>query len=171
VTGQGTDGGLRGRLAELLPELRAFARYLAGSRSEADDLVQEAVLRTLRTLDDRVDEIADGTLDLRAWCLAVIRNTFHEQLRRRKRDALRLRDAVPEAPAPATQDIPGRMRDLTRALAALPPLLREAVILVGAQGLSHADAAAICQVPVGTMKARVSRARKLLAEHLDAVTG
>jgi RNA polymerase sigma-70 factor (ECF subfamily) len=55
------------------------------------------------------------------------------------------------------------MRDLTRALATLPPLLREAVLLVGAQGLSHEEAARICNVPVGTMKARVSRARKLLA--------
>ena len=83
----------------------------------------------------------------------------------------RLRDTLPEPPAPAAQEAPGRMRDLGRALATLPPLLREAVILVGAQGLSHADAAAICQVPVGTMKARVSRARKLLAASLDPVNG
>ena len=69
--------------------------------------------------------------------------------------------------APAEQEIPGRMRDLTQALRSLPPLLREAVILVGAQGLSHQEAAQICAVPVGTMKARVSRARRLLATALD----
>jgi RNA polymerase sigma-70 factor (ECF subfamily) len=62
------------------------------------------------------------------------------------------------------------MRDLARALAALPPALREALVLVGAQGLSHEQAAAICQVPVGTMKARVSRARRQLADTLGAVT-
>jgi RNA polymerase sigma-70 factor (ECF subfamily) len=169
VTEQVTDGGLRTMLAELLPELRAFARYLAGSRAEADDLVQEAVMRSLRTLDSRTAEIEAGTLDLRAWCLAVVRNTFHEQLRGRQREARRLRDAVPELPAPAAQETPGNMRDLARALATLPPLLREAVILVGAQGLSHAEAAAICGVPVGTMKARVSRARKQLAQALDPV--
>jgi RNA polymerase sigma-70 factor (ECF subfamily) len=55
------------------------------------------------------------------------------------------------------------MRDLARAIAALPPALREALVLVGAQGLEHEQAAAICGVPVGTMKARVARARRQLA--------
>jgi RNA polymerase sigma-70 factor (ECF subfamily) len=50
-------------------------------------------------------------------------------------------------------------------------LLREALVLVGAQGLSHEEAAAICGVPVGTMKARVSRARRQLAVALGRVTG
>ncbi|MBL6457292.1 sigma-70 family RNA polymerase sigma factor [Belnapia sp. T6] len=155
------DRALRTALAQLLPELRAFARYLAGSRAEADDLVQEAVLRTLRSLDGRSEGV-----DLRAWCLAVVRNTFHEQLRSRRREQ-RLAEAAPDPETPAEQEVPGRMRDLTRALGALPPLLREAVILVGAQGLSHQEAAEICAVPVGTMKARVSRARRLLAEALE----
>ena len=158
VTEQAKDSGLRAALAELLPELRAFARYLAGSRAEADDLVQEAVLRTLRGLDGREEGV-----DFRAWCLAVLRNTFHEQLRTRKREAARLRDTPEPPPSAPTQEAPGTMRALGRALATLPPLLREAVLLVGAQGLSHEEAARICNVPVGTMKARVSRARKLLA--------
>lgn len=162
VTEQAMDRALRTALAQLLPELRAFARYLTGSRNEADDLVQEAVLRTLRALDGRSE-----TVDLRSWCLAVIRNTFHEQLRSRRREQRRLAEALPEPEAPAEQEVPGRMRDLTRALRGLPPLLREAVILVGAQGLSHAEAAEICNVPVGTMKARVSRARRMLAQVLD----
>ena len=161
VTEQAMDRALRTALAQLLPELRAFARYLSGSRTEADDLVQEAVLRTLKALDGKAEGV-----DLRAWCLAVVRNTFHEQLRSRRREQ-RLAEALPEAESPADQEVPGRMRDLTRALRTLPPLLREAVILVGAQGLSHTEAAAICSVPLGTMKARVSRARRLLAEKLD----
>jgi len=165
VSEQVTDTGLRTALAGLLPELRAFARFLCGSRTEADDLVQEALARTLRSLDGRSD-----TVELRPWCLAVIRNVFHEQLRARKREVARLRDAVPEEPAPPPQESPGQIRNLARALRELPPLLREAVALVGAQGLSHQEAAAICNVPVGTMKARVSRARKLLAEALDRVT-
>ena len=67
------DRGLRTALAQLLPELRAFARYLSGSRTEADDLVQEAVLRTLRSLDGRSEGV-----DLRAWCLAVIRKMVEQ---------------------------------------------------------------------------------------------
>jgi RNA polymerase sigma-70 factor (ECF subfamily) len=166
VTEQVTDRGLRTALAVLLPDLRAFARFLCGSRTEADDLVQEALARTLRSLDGRAEEV-----DLRAWCLAVIRNIFHEQLRARKREAARLQNALPEEPAPPAQETLGQMRDLARALKELPPLLREAVILVGAQGLSHAEAAEICGVPVGTMKARVSRARRQLAAALERVTG
>jgi RNA polymerase sigma-70 factor (ECF subfamily) len=166
VPEQPTDHALRSALAALLPELRGFARYLAGSRAEADDLVQEAVLRTLHALDGRSDGV-----NLRAWCLAVIRNAFHEHLRLRKREAVRLRDSVEPAPAPPLQETPGAMRDLRRQLATLPPLLREALLLVGAQGLSYEEAATVCGVPVGTMKARVSRARRQLNITLGAVTG
>jgi RNA polymerase sigma-70 factor (ECF subfamily) len=165
VTQQGTDGGLRRALAELLPELRAFARFLSGSQVEADDLVQEALARTLTSLDGRSDGV-----QLRPWCLAVIRNIFHEQLRSRRREAARLRHDPDLALSPANQEAPGAMRDLARALRELPPLLREAVILVGAQGLSYEEAAIVCSVPVGTMKARVSRARRQLAAALDRVT-
>ena len=56
------------------------------------------------------------------------------------------------------------MSDLQRLLFALPPLMREALVLVGAQELSHEVAAQIAGVPVGTMKARVSRARTMLAK-------
>ncbi len=166
VQEQATDQALRNALAALLPELRAFARYLAGSRAEADDLVQEAVLRSLRTLDGR-----SAGVNLRAWCLAVLRNAFHEQLRLRKREAARLRDSISPAPAPPLQETPGAMRDLQRQLATLPPLLREALLLVGAQGLSLEEAATVCGVPLGTMKARVSRARRQLATALGAVSG
>ncbi len=64
----------RAALAGLLPELRAFARLLTGgSRAEADDLVQEALLRMLRAVDGlRPDS------DLRAWAFAVLRNAFYE---------------------------------------------------------------------------------------------
>jgi RNA polymerase sigma-70 factor, ECF subfamily len=165
VQEQATDQKLRASLAALLPELRAFARYLAGSRAEADDLVQETVLRSLRSLEGRTEEV-----NLRAWCLAVLRNIFHEHLRRHRREAARLRDQVEPPPAPPMQETPGAMRDLARQLASLPPLLREAVLLVGAQGLSYEEAAQVCNVPVGTMKARVSRARRQLSSALDPVT-
>ena len=187
LRGQGADGGLRQALAGLLPELRAFARFLSGSREEGDDLVQEAVLRTLRALDegrlpttgsppDGADGHAGGAppFALRPWCLAVIRNVFHEQLRARKREAAhrqaRALAAEQAPPPPVPQDERGEMRDLARALAALPPLLREALVLVGAQGLSHEEAAAVCGVPPGTMKARVSRARGQLSRIVERAT-
>ncbi|MDI3307581.1 MAG: sigma-70 family RNA polymerase sigma factor [Acetobacteraceae bacterium] len=166
VNRQAKDSELRKALADLLPELRAFARFLTGSRTEADDLVQEALMRTLQSLDERADDI-----DLRAWCLAVIRNIFHENIRSRKREAVRLRENPAPDFAPAAQEAPGNMRDLARALGALSPLLREALVLVGAQGLSYEQASVVCGVPVGTVKARVSRARRQLARALDRVMG
>ena len=163
---QGTDKALRGALAELLPELRAFARFLAGTRAEADDLVQEAVARTLHSLN----KIAD-VAELRPWSFAVLRNTFHEQSRARRREETRLKQRVAPEAIPATQEMSSDVRDLAAKLRGLPPLLREALILVGAQGLSYEEAAGICGVPTGTMKARVSRARQQLALALDRVTG
>ena len=164
---------LRAGIAQMLPELRAAARLLTASRAEADDLVQEAVLRMLRGMDgfvtipDRADDVGAG---LRPWGLAILRNTFREGWRRRRREQAHLA-AQPreEEGRSGGQETATRMRDLARALATLSPALREALVLVGAQGLSHEQAAAICAVPVGTMKARVSRARRQLALTLGAV--
>ncbi len=134
---------MRAGIAKMLPQLRAAARLLTVSRAEADDLVQEAVLR----------------------------NAFREGWRRRRREQAHL-DAQPreEAGQSGGQETATRMRDLARGLSALPPTLREALVLVGAQGLSYEEAAGICKVPVGTMKARVSRARRQLAVAIGAVT-
>jgi RNA polymerase sigma-70 factor (ECF subfamily) len=172
---------VRPALARLLPQLRAFARFLAASRTEADDLVQEALLRTLRAAEEGrlppgCDAGEDAAGPLRPWCLAVIRNVFHEQLRARRREAAHRREGTLAAEAAvaaavAPQEGQGTMRDLARGLAALPPLLREALVLVGAQGLSHEEAAGVCGVPVGTMKARVSRARAQLAAAIGHPAG
>ncbi len=160
----GTDTALRAALAELLPDLRAFARFLAGTKAEADDLVQEALARTLQSLDDAA-EIGE----LRPWCFSVLRNVYHEHLRSRKREEARLMQQVATDAVPAAQEASSDVQDLGRQLRALSPLLREALILVGAQGLSYEEASRICGVPPGTMKARVSRARQQLAKALDRV--
>jgi RNA polymerase sigma-70 factor, ECF subfamily len=165
VNEQGTDTALRAALAELLPELRAFARFLAGTKAEADDLVQEALARTLQSLDNAV-EIGE----LKPWCFAVVRNVFHEHLRSRRREEARLKREITVDAAPATQEMSADVRDLATQLRALSPLLREALLLVGAQGLSYDEAARICGVPPGTVKARVSRARYQLSKALERVT-
>jgi RNA polymerase sigma-70 factor (ECF subfamily) len=174
VDPQDNDSVLRAGIAHLLPELRAAARLLTASRAEADDLVQEAVLRMLRGLAGFViapEFGGDVAAAMRPWGLKVLRNAFREDWRRRKREHAHFAAQPPEEEGRSGgQETAARMRDLTRALALLPPALREALVLVGAQGLSHDQAAAICAVPVGTMKARVSRARRQLAHTLGAVT-
>lgn len=153
------EPSLRHALAALLPEMRGFARFLARDRSRADDLVQEALVRALAALP----QFQPGT-NLKAWVFTIQRNAFYEQARRTRREesALRQRFADEAAESPP-QDSRTDLSDLQRLLFALPPLLREALVLVGAQELSHEAAAAICDVPVGTMKARVSRGRARLA--------
>lgn len=156
------ETALRREVATLLPQLRGLARFLARDRAEADDLVQEAVLRALRGLG----QFQPGT-SVRAWLFTILRNVFYEQARRRKRERAALeRQAAPEAIA-AHQPHEADLADLARQLRQLPPTLREALVLVGAQELTYEEAAAICAVPVGTMKARVSRARRQLARLAD----
>ena len=146
---------LRRDVAALLPELRAFARFLARDRSQADDIVQDAIVRALGSLH----QFQPGT-NLKAWLFTIQRNVFYEQARRRKREATALEERVTEEQGgPVTQH---DISDLQKMIWTLPPLLREALILVGAQEMTHEEAAAICGVPIGTMKARLSRARAAL---------
>ncbi len=151
----------RRQLIALLPELRGFARFLARQPGEADDLVQETVLRALSSLP----QFVEGT-SLRAWSFTILRNLFYEQARRRRGESRALERAVSlgdsEAGRPV-QEARMDLSDLQRQLFVLPPILREALVLVGAQGMSYDEAAIICGVPAGTVKARVSRARRQLA--------
>ena len=156
------DGGegLRRDMLALMPDLRAFARFLLRDRAMADDLVQDTVVRALAALP----QFRPGT-NLKAWLFTILRNLFYEQVRRRRRETAAL-DAHP-APHGAMrpeQAAAAELRDLQHLLWRLPPLLREALVLVGAQELTHEQAAQICGVPVGTMKARVSRARTQLTQ-------
>jgi RNA polymerase sigma-70 factor (ECF subfamily) len=148
----------RADLILLLPALRGYARFLVRDATEADDLVQDTVVRALGALS----QFQPGT-NLRAWLFTILRNAFNEQARRRRteRSVLRQSFDADEVRAAAQH---GRLdlADLQRHMFALSPLLREALVLVGAQELSYEEAAIICNVPVGTMKARVSRARRQL---------
>jgi RNA polymerase sigma-70 factor, ECF subfamily len=143
----------------LLPKLRAYARFLVRDRSGADDLVQESLAKALAALP----QFQPGS-DLKAWVFVILRNTFYEQVRRARREKKALSQGLQSEAAEAPRQMShGEVADLQRLLWALSPLLREAIILVGAQELSYEEAARICAIPVGTMKARVSRARAQLA--------
>ncbi len=152
----------RRQMLAILPDLRAFARFLVRDRVVADDLVQDTVVRALGALG----QFRPGT-NLKAWLFTILRNLFFEQSRRRRREAAALSAHFPaDETTRAEQADPSDLRDLHRLLWSLPPLLREALVLVGAQELPYEEAAAICGVPIGTMKARVSRARVQLTQIL-----
>ena len=154
---------LRREITALLPDMRAFARFLARDAAAADDLVQDTVVRALGALD----QFTPGT-NLRAWLFRIERNAFYEGLRRRKREDAAMRDTAATAPAGTPEQFArAEISDLQQVIWTLSPLLREALILVAAQELTHEEAAAVCDVPVGTMKARLSRARSALARALQ----
>lgn len=161
------DNELRAQIAGLLPDLRGFARFLVRERAAADDLVQDAVVRALAALD----QFQTGT-NLKAWLFTIVRNAFYEGARKRRREKnlIEQHGPVDEASRPAVEARQA-LQDLQGLLFQLPPLLREALILVGAQELTYDEAAAVCGVPVGTVKARVSRGRAALAAAVRRADG
>jgi RNA polymerase sigma-70 factor (ECF subfamily) len=151
------------QLLGALPKLRAFAISLcgrSGGRIErADDLVQETVMRALAN----IGSFAPGS-NMTGWLCTILRNEYYSDYRKRRRE-IQDEDGCYAAKMESLPAQEGHMRflELRDALDRLRPEQREALILVGASGLSYEDAATICAVAVGTMKSRVNRARARLA--------
>jgi RNA polymerase sigma-70 factor, ECF subfamily len=154
----------RDEVVSLIPALRAFAWSLSHNGSDADDLVQDTLIKAWTNRE----KFEPGT-NLRAWLFTILRNTYYTNVIRRRRE---VRDEQGEyasgLKAPATQDWSVAMRSLQLALAQLPDEHREALILVGAAGLSYEEAAEICGCALGTIKSRVNRARARLLKIMDA---
>jgi RNA polymerase sigma-70 factor, ECF subfamily len=157
----------REALLSKIPELRAFAFWLCASKDWADDLVQDTLLSAWAHLED----FREGT-NMGAWLFTILRNRFLSDHRKRRpcvRDADgKLAERMTVLPEQEGWVVSA---DLRYALEQLPVHQREAVILVGAGGMSSAQAASICGCAEGTIKSRVNRARTRLAELLaDEVT-
>lgn len=143
------------------PEVwRVCARL--GDRAEADDLTQEVYLRALPALAG-----FRGDASARTWLLQIARHVCADHVRRstRRRSVLgRLAQRTSEddlIEAPRTGEL-----DIEEAIGTLDPDRREAFVLTQVAGLSYAEAAEVCEVPIGTIRSRVARAR---AEILDAI--
>lgn len=134
-----------------------------GDRAEADDLTQEVYLRALPALAS-----FRGEASVRTWLLQIARNVCADHVRRRTRRRALL-DRLVQRSRPEGEDGTSDtgLVDLDDAIAALDPDRREAFVLTQVTGLSYAEAAAVCQVPIGTIRSRVARAR---ADLLDALT-
>ena len=132
--------------------------------SDADDLVQDTLIKAWTNRD----KFEPGT-NLRAWLFTILRNTYYTNVLRRRRE---VRDEQGEYAATLktapTQDWSVAVRSLQAALRQLPDEHREALILVGAAGLSYEEAAEICGCALGTIKSRVNRARARLLKIMDA---
>lgn len=151
-------------LVGLIPHLRAFARTLAGDAAAADDLAQDAMMKAW----DARSSFQPGT-NMKAWTFMILRNQFYSEKRRSWRST-QLDQEAAERTLVATDDpaSPIALDELRQALGALPDEQREALILVGAGGFAYEEAAEICRCAVGTVKSRVSRARRALHGILES---
>lgn len=149
-------------IVALLPDLRAFARFMCRERESADDLVQNTVLTAL----DKQNQFTEGT-NLKGWLFTIMRNRFYSDLRAQRRRPAPIDDsAVAPLAAVDNPEATLELKELSSALWQLSPQSREALILIGAGGFSYDEAAVLCACSVGTLKARVSRARKNLASKM-----
>ena len=160
----------RGRFeAQVLPYLEAayrYARWLARSANDADDVVQEATLRAYRSFDDLRG--ADG----KAWLLTIVRNchlTARKQQQRRNQVPLPQDDEdqggemVAEMPDPEAIAIrQDQQRMLRRLMSALPDEQREVLVLREIEDMDYREIAAVTSLPIGTVMSRLARARAAL---------
>ena len=164
ATAARTPIDFRRGLVEMLPHLRNFARSLTRNTAQADDLVQDTVVKALANVDR-----FDPQTNLRPWLFTILRNTFYSELRRRWREvedgeghhAARLSEAP-------RQDGKLDFDDFKRAFSQLQDEHREVLTLIGASGCSYDEAAVICGCAVGTIKSRVNRGRRRLEELMAA---
>jgi RNA polymerase sigma factor (sigma-70 family) len=154
--------------AQALPHMDAaynLARWLARSPGDADDIVQDAMLRAWRAFDG----FRGG--DIRPWLLTIVRNCWrsagaetkrraHAPLPEEEGDVLVSTEADPETVAVAASE----RRKLNEAVALLPDEFREALILREIEDMSYREIAEMTGVPIGTVMSRLARARALLRE-------
>jgi RNA polymerase sigma-70 factor (ECF subfamily) len=149
-------------LVSAISNLRAFARSLSGSRDHADDLVQETLLKAW----SKMEQFEAGTC-LHAWLFTILRNIHYSGYRRTAHEIEDSDGSYANRLISAPSQY-GRLdlEDLRKALTKLSGDQRDAVLLVGADGLRYEDAAKVCGCTLGTLKSRVHRGRTNLAKHL-----
>lgn len=147
-------------LEKEIPRLRRYARALVrGDSGRADDLVQSCMVRAIAK-----QHLWEPGTDLRAWLFTILHNQFVNDVRRSAREGTTV--DIQEAATKLTTKsnaIPSlELRDLENALNSLPPEQREAILLVGLEGMGYDEAASILQIPIGTVRSRLSRGRDQL---------
>jgi RNA polymerase sigma-70 factor (ECF subfamily) len=152
------------RLATLSPRLRRFAHGLTRNTADADDLVQAAAERMLKSRD----QWQPGT-NFDAWAYRVLRNLWIDTTRSRQR---REKVFAPEEQgvnigAPGDAESSVELGYLMRAMGRLPDEQREAVALVMIEGLAYAEAAHVLEIPIGTLTSRLVRGRQALMTMLE----
>lgn len=150
-------------IVAMMPALRIYARSLTMNRFEADDLVQEALIRAI----EKSEQFRAGT-NLRAWIFTILRNCFYSAYAKRRRETAGAEDCVAGQAIGSAEAQMWHLAacEFRMALMELPLPYREALILVTVGGASYIEAAEILGCEIGTVKSRIHRARCRLKEQL-----
>ena len=161
------EASLHREILALIPTLRCYARALKPDFAAADDLVQECLCRALA----KIHLWQRGT-DLRAWLFTILHNQHVNEARRSMRQGFGI--AVEDVASTLTiaADAPSLMqlRDLQRALDSLSAVQRQAILLVGLEGMKYQEAAVTLGIPASTLRSRLSRARERLRALMEGNT-
>lgn len=156
------DEAFKAQLHEVMPSLRGYALSLTKSAADADDMVQEALLRAWRSRHTYREEQR-----FQAWIYRILLNVVRTTSKQRRSWVDLDSPAALAVGSEPDQEWRAQYAEMLAALERLNPMAREALLMVVAGGLSYEDAADAVGVPVGTMKSRVARARDTLVALAD----
>lgn len=152
--------GVRAEIVALLPALRAFAFSLTSQRADADDLVQDTLMRAIRS----IHQFTPGTR-LKSWLFTIMRNSHRSShIIHRRENTANYEALVATLQSKAEQEGVADLADLRSLLSVLPPEQQEVLVLVGGLGFSYEEAAEVIGCAVGTIKSRLCRGRERLEQ-------
>ncbi len=149
-----------GRLVEAeIPGLRRYARALTRDLTRADDLVQSCLMRAFAK-----QHLWQPGTHLRGWLFTLLHNEHVNEVRRSVREGqtVSIEDAAPVLTIKSNAIDALQLRDLERALGKLAPEQREVILLIGLEGMCYEAVASILDIPIGTVRSRLSRGRDQL---------
>ncbi|MEJ3654924.1 sigma-70 family RNA polymerase sigma factor [Actinomycetes bacterium KLBMP 9759] len=164
AAGRGDEQALAAFVRSTQRDVHRFVAHLSG-RADAEDLAQETYLRALRALPRFA-----GRSSARTWLLSIARHAAADAVRTAQRRPRTTGDVDWDTVAVRAGRVRSNLDDavlLRELVAALPPDRREAFVLTQLLDLSYADAALVCDCPIGTIRSRVARAREDLVDALE----
>jgi RNA polymerase sigma-70 factor (ECF subfamily) len=151
------------KLEENIPSLRRYSRSLLRNAADADDLVQDCLVRALERMDTLRTED-----DPRPWLFTIMHSIFVNRWHRMTNSARLLSERgetdVAEAPS---QEVTVQFQDVLRGLDTLPEEQRETLLLVAVEGFQYDEVAKMLDVPIGTVMSRLSRGRDKLGHFMQ----
>ena len=147
-----------------IPRLRRYARALTRDMVRADDLVQSCLTRAVAK-----QHLWEPGTDLRAWLFTILHNLHVNDVRRSVREgvSVAVEDMAPVLTVDSNAIATLQLRDLEAAIGKLPQEQRQVILLVGLEGMRYEEVALLLNLPVGTVRSRLSRGRDQLRRLMD----